>query len=84
VIFSTEDIGMKKLLLLATLSLSGCASQKLQKEWQARGYTEADKALIMPHFDTYTRQLAAAQSTPFMAASQNSQVEQGRGCPKSR
>lgn len=67
---------MKKLFLLATLSLAGCASQRLQKDWQARGYTDADKALIMPHFDGYNRQLAASKSNPFMAASQNAQVEQ--------
>jgi|GEM_PF-3167232 len=72
---------MKNLLSLIVISLilAGCASQQLQKEWQARGYTESDKALIMPHFDQYTRQLAAAKTASgnvFMAASQNSGVEQ--------
>jgi hypothetical protein len=64
--------------LLLTLSLVACASQKLQKEWDTRGYTESDKALIMPYFNQYNSQLAAAKTNttnPFMAASDNGQVE---------
>ena len=61
--------------LVLTFTLSACASGSLQREWKARGYSDAEKALIKPHLDGYNRQLSGARSSFFGMVTQHSNIE---------
>jgi len=62
--------------LLLTLTVSACASGSLQREWKARGYSDAEKALIKPHLDGYNRQLSGARSSFFGMVTQHGNTEE--------
>lgn len=62
---------MRTMLLILSVTLTGCAGAQLQKEWtEQRGYTDAEMALIRPHAAEYQKTVAwgMSSSTAFNSA----------------
>lgn len=62
---------MKNLIcvLILTISIVGCAQNKIKNEWSAKGYSKEDVKLIENYFGEYYDMSAAATSGTIMASS---------------